>query len=347
MLLYLMVLLLSAGVVWIVHPYLVKFAFGKNIVDKPNARKLNRIPVPVLGGVGVFFGFIVSIYIVVSIFHLEFPHSYMFPLLLMLGMGLVDDMCDLTPHTKFVVQILAVLLLYFFCDLRIDNLHGVFGVYEIPMVVSLPLSLVACVGLINSINLIDGIDGLSSGYSIVVSGLFAILAFVQGNTVNLLMSCALVGALVPFFIYNVFGKRNKMFIGDAGSHLLGVLFCIMALNVLDSSSCETELGAISIPFLLAVLSHPIMDTLRVMVMRICRGKSPFRADKTHLHHALVWRGLSHLTATVIIIGLNLLVVLAWLACYRCSMSATSQVVVVVAMSILCIVLPYPLLMRRR
>ena len=121
----------------------------------------------------------------------------------------------------------------------------------------------------------------------------------------------------------------------------------MALNVLDSSSCETELGAISIPFLLAVLSHPIMDTLRVMVMRICRGKSPFRADKTHLHHALVWRGLSHLTATVIIIGLNLLVVLAWLACYRCSMSATSQVVVVVAMSILCIVLPYPLLMRRR
>lgn len=344
---YLIVFVLSAVVVWIVHPYLVKFAFEKNIVDKPNARKLNRIPVPVLGGVGVFLGFAVALYLVVAMMHLHFPHSYMLPILLMLGMGLVDDLCDLTPRAKFTVQILAVLLLYFFCDLRIDNLYGIFGVYEIPMVASLLLSLVACVGLINAMNLIDGIDGLSSGYSIVVSVLFAVLAFMQNDSVNLLLSCALAGALVPFFIYNVFGKRNKMFIGDAGSHLLGMIFCIMALNVIDSSSYKVGLGTASIPFVLAVLSHPITDTLRVMITRICRGKSPFKADKTHLHHALVWRGLSHLATTLIIIGLNLLVAIAWLICYRCNASSTTQVLVVVAMSVLCIVLPYPLLMKKR
>ena len=213
---YLIALLLSAVGVRIVHPYLVKFALDNNVVDKPNARKLNRVPVPVLGGVGVFVGFAIALYIVAAVVHIRFPYIYTVVLLLMLGVGLVDDLYDLKPRTKFAAQILAVLLLYFVCDLRIDNLHGVFGIYEVPVVVSFPLTIIACVGLINSFNLIDGIDGLSSGYSIVASALFVAWTCVQSNSINLLISCALIGALVPFFIYNVFGKCHKMFIGDAG-----------------------------------------------------------------------------------------------------------------------------------
>lgn len=343
--LFLIALLLAAVGVWVMHPYLVKFAFDNDIVDKPNARKLNRVPVPVLGGVGVFVGFAVAVYAVASVMHIQMPHIYIVVLLLMLSVGLIDDLYDLKPGVKFAAQILAVLLLYFVCNLRIDNLHGIFGVYEVSMVVSLPLTLIACVGLINSLNLIDGIDGLSSGYSIVSSILFAAWTCIQSNNANLLMSCALIGALIPFFIYNVFGKRYKMFIGDSGSHLLGVMFCILALNVIDTPSFNGNVEAALIPFVLAVLSHPIFDTLRVMTMRICKGNSPFRADKTHLHHALVGKGLTHLTTTLIIIGLNLLVVGAWFVCYKCNMSATAQLVVVIIMAMLCIVLPYPILTK--
>lgn len=343
----LIALFLSLGIVCVVHPYLVKFALKKNIVDNPNARKLNRVPVPVLGGVGVFLGFVVALYSVTAVMNMQLPNIYIVVLLLMLGVGLVDDLCDLTPKAKFAAQILAVLLLYFFCDLRIDNLYGIFGVYNVSMVMSLPLTLITCVGLVNAINLIDGIDGLSSGYSIVASVLFAVWASVYGIEVNMLILCAIIGALIPFFIYNVFGKRYKMFIGDAGSHLLGIIFCIVLLNTLDSGVSDAAAEPALIPFVVAVLSHPIMDTLRVMTMRICRGYSPFKADKTHLHHALVDKGLSHLATTLAIIALNLFVVAVWYVCYRYTvMSATAQLMVVVTIALLCIVLPYPLLTRK-
>lgn len=343
---YLITLFLSLGIVCVVHPYLVRFALKKGIVDNPNARKLNRVPVPVLGGVGVFTGFAIALYVISLIMSISLPNIYIVLLLLMVGVGFVDDLYDLKPSAKFAVQIVAALLLYFVCGLRIDSLHGIFGIYGVPMVVSLPLTLVACVGLINALNLIDGIDGLSSGYSMVAACLFSVWTCVQGGCVNLLVACALVGALIPFFVYNVFGKRNKMFIGDAGSYLLGIIFCVMMLDVLDSASYGAAVEAALVPFVLAVFSFPILDTLRVMTMRICRGCSPFKADKTHLHHALVGRGLSHLVTTLVIIGLNLLVVGAWFVGYKCMLPPTVQMGVVLAVALLCIVLPYFLLRKK-
>ena len=343
---YLIALFLSLGIVCAVHPYLVRLALKRGIVDNPNARKLNRIPVPVLGGVGVFTGFVIALYVISLIMGVSLPKIYIVLLLLMVGVGFVDDLYDLKPSVKFIVQIVAALLLYFVCGLRIDSLHGIFGIYELPVMVSLPLTLVACVGLINALNLIDGIDGLSSGYSMVAASLFAVWTSMQGGCVNLLVACALVGALIPFFVYNVFGKRNKMFIGDAGSYLLGIIFCVMMLDVLDSASYSEVVEVALVPFVFAVFSFPVMDTLRVMTMRICRGCSPFKADKTHLHHALVGRGLSHLVTTLVIIGLNLLVVGAWFVCCRCMLPASAQMGVVLGVALLCIVLPYFLLRKK-
>lgn len=343
---YIMASVLSAVVVSLVHPLLVKLALWKNIVDKPNARRLNHVPVPVLGGVGVFLGLIVALYTIAAMMGIQLPYIYTVLLVLMLGVGFIDDVRDLSPYTKFSVQILAVLLLYFSCDMRIDNLHGIFGLYEIPMYISLPLTLIVCVGLINAINLIDGIDGLSSGYSLMASLLFGAWAYMSGDKINLLISCSLIGALVPFFIYNVFGKKCKMFIGDAGSHLLGIIFCIVSLNTLNDPVAK-KMDSALIPFVFAVLSHPIMDTLRVMTMRMCKGRSPFMADKTHLHHALIGQGISHLATTLIIIGLNLVVVATWAFCFQRGMSATAQLFIAVAAAILCIILPYPLLVKRK
>lgn len=344
---YFVTLFLSFGIVCAVHPCLVKFALKTGIVDNPNARKLNRNPVPVLGGVGVFIGFVIALYANSLIMHISLPSIYIVLLLLMVGVGFMDDLYDLTPSIKFAVQIVAALLLYFVCDLRIDNLHGIFGIYELPRTVSLLLTLVACVGLINSLNLIDGIDGLSSGYSMVAASLLAAWTSMQGGYIGIIVSCALIGALIPFFVHNVFGKRYKMFMGDAGSYLLGVIFCVMMLDALNSTLNGPEMEVALIPFLFAVFSFPILDTLRVMIMRICRGSSPFKADKTHLHHALVGKGLSHLVTTLVIIGLNLLVVGAWFVCYKCVLSATIQMGVVLTVALLCVVFPYFILINRQ
>lgn len=344
---YLMTLFLSLGIVRLLHPYLVELALKKGIVDNPNSRRLNKTPVPVLGGVGVFLGFAVALYLVSCFMNITLPNAYIVVLSLMVGVGFVDDLYDLKPSIRFGIQILAVLLLYFVCDLRIDNLHGFLGVYELPMVASLSLTLVACVGLVNSFNLIDGIDGLSSGYSIFAAILFGTWSCVHGDNVNLLVSSALVGALIPFFVYNVFGKERKMFMGDAGSYLLGIIFCVMMLEVLNTASSGAEIESTLTSFVLAVFSFPVWDTLRVMTMRIYRGCSPFKADKTHLHHVLVGRGLSHLVATLVIIGLNLFVVGIWLICYQCQFSSTAQVGIVLGVSLLCIILPYPILNKKR
>ena len=333
--------IISMAVVYLVHPLLVKLALKKDIVDKPNARRLNRIPIPVLGGVGVFLGFMASLPTTAAITGTAIPYICIAAIIAIFCMGLVDDIKDLRPSTKFIIQITAIALLTTLCDLRIDNLHGVLGIYEIADYISIPLTIFACVGLINAINLIDGIDGLSSGYCIASGVIFFVFSAIQGNYTNMLMSSAIVGALVPFFFFNVFGKKNKMFIGDSGSHLLGVIFSILTLRAIhDYNPADANINSGIMAFCLAVMAHPVMDTLRVMSQRISKGTSPFKADKTHLHHAIISLGFSHLQTTLIITGLNLLVIATWHITFVNGLTPTVQFFTTLAAAVFFIVTPY-------
>ncbi len=340
-------LLISFVTVILLHPLLVKFALRKGIVDKPNARRLNRVPIPVLGGVGVFMGFTAAFCVSGVIHGIEIPFACFAAITMMLFVGLLDDIRDLKPKTKFMAQIVAIIILIFCCNLKIDNLHGIFGIYEIPDFLSIPLTIFACVGLINAINLIDGIDGLSSGYGIAAGILFCLYGHMQGNSLNTLISISTIGALIPFFVYNVFGTKNKMFIGDAGSHFLGIIFCLLTLNTIhaDATINDKESTNCYIAFCLAVMAHPVMDTLRVMTMRICNGYSPFKADKTHLHHAIINCGFSHLNTTLLIIVLNFTVVAIWYLTYTTGQSATVQFLTTLFSAILFIIAPYFVITR--
>ena len=339
-------LLISFVTVILLHPQLVKFALLKEIVDKPNARRLNRTPIPVLGGVGVFVGFIIALCTSGAIYNIETSIAALVAVTMMLFVGLIDDIKDLKPKTKFLAQIAAILILIFCCGMKIDNLHGIFGIHEISDFISIPLTIFACVGLINAINLIDGIDGLSSGYGIAAGALFSVYGYYQGIHTNTLTSIAMIGALVPFFVFNVFGKKNKMFIGDAGSHFLGIIFCLLTLNTIHSSAnADTASNSGCIAFCLAVMAHPVMDTLRVMTMRICNGNSPFKADKTHLHHAIISCGFSHLKTTLMIIMLNLLVVAVWYFTFAMGLSATIQIITTLCAAVTAIVLPYFIIIK--
>lgn len=334
---YLLIFFVSViSTTWIFKKTL-RIAIEKNIVDNPDARKIQRIPVPVLGGVAVFFGIIAALAVAGLFNDISVLFEMGAVMTLMLYVGTMDDIISLTPSTRFLIEILAVIVLIFCNGYSINDFHGMWGIHEIPQYIAIPLTVFACVGIINAINLIDGVNGLSSGYCIVTCGIFGMLFFRVGDIARTTLAVISMGALLPFFLHNVFGKKSKMFIGDGGTLLMGVILSSFVINVLKSGSLASlyineNFGLI--PFTLAVLVIPVFDTIRVMTLRILRGTSPFNPDKTHLHHLLMDLHFSHVGTTGTEILSNLFVVFAWWISYKFGASIDMQLYVVILMGVL-------------
>jgi UDP-N-acetylmuramyl pentapeptide phosphotransferase/UDP-N-acetylglucosamine-1-phosphate transferase len=235
------------------------------------------------------------------------------------------------------VEIIVIAWLMYTSGSSINCFWGLWGISTIPMWLSYALTIFAAVGIINAINLIDGVNGLSSGFCFMSSALFAIFFHLTGNQVMTTLALSAAGAIIPFFLHNVFGQSTKMFIGDGGTLVIGTMMAMFVMNILGENSGSIALatkGVGLIPFTLAVLSIPIFDTLRVMSTRIINKKSPFHPDKTHLHHMFIDLGFSHIGTTVSILSLNFLIVVAWFVSYKLGASIDLQLYIVVALSIL-------------
>lgn len=336
-------LLISLFTAWIVYPKILLISIHKNIVDSPNARKLQKMPVPILGGFVVFSGILMALLCVSSFVEVGDLFTIFCIMIVMLLIGVADDIVSLSAIGRFLIEIFViVILLLGNNNLIIDNFQGLWGIYSIPHWLAIPLTVVAGVGIINAMNLIDGIDGLSSGYCIFASALFALFFFFTEQPLNLFLSLAVIGGLIPFFMHNVFGKYSKMFIGDAGTLLIGSVMAYFVIKSMSVNPVGHNLSANFgiIPLLFAIMAVPIFDTLRVMTTRILKGTSPFSPDKTHLHHMFIRLGFSHIGATVTIIGLNLFVVLAWLAMYFGGCSIDVQFYIVILLDLLITVFLY-------
>lgn len=319
-------------VTW-VHPRLVQIALMKGIVDNPDARKLQRRPVPVLGGLAVFLGIVAGVGVMSPFVDNNGLALLIAAMTVMLYTGTMDDILNLSPTLRFVIEILVVGLLIGLGRFCIDDFHGLWGVGQISWWIAVPLTIFATVGIINAINLIDGVNGLSSGYCILACSLFGILFYWVGNTRMALLAVAAVGSLIPFFLHNVFGKTSKMFIGDGGTLVMGLIMSLFVVSVLRHNSLCALYAPASfglIPFMLAILAVPVFDTLRVMSARMLRGRSPFQPDKTHLHHLWIELGCSHVATTLLILMMNLSVVLLWWVVYRLGGAIDLQLYVVIA-----------------
>lgn len=319
-----------------IYPKVLRIALEKNIVDNPDARKLQRVPVPVLGGAPGFFGVMAGL----CCADLFFDCSELFPvvaaMVIILMVGIIDDIINLSPRVRFMIEILLVLFLAYATGNMIDDFHGLWGLHRVPAWLAVLLTVVAGVGIINAINLIDGVDGLSSGFCIQSCLLFGLLFYLRGDLAMLVLALLCVAALLPFFFHNVFGLRSKMFIGDGGTLVMGVLAATFVMHILSSQSSaatiDHRMGII--PFTLAVMCVPVFDTLRVMTARIVRGHSPFKPDKTHLHHLFIDLGFSHIGTTVSILTLNLSVVAFWWVSYFMGASIEMQLYIVLLLSVL-------------
>lgn len=321
----------------IVHPYLVKFAKVKNIVDNPNTRKLQLRPVPVLGGLAIFFGIVAGLLAA----HIVIDSSELFvivsAMMIMTYVGALDDVLDISPIIRLVAQIITVLILIYIGGLSLNNLHGLWGVGLLSEYIYVPLTIVAVVGIINALNLIDGADGLFSIFCISVCTIFGTIFLAAEDYALFALAMASIGALIPFLLHNAFGIESKMFVGDGGSLQMGVVLSAFVMEVICNPSyadIAQQSNIALVPFVLATLSMPVFDTLRVMTARIARGISPLIGDKTHLHHLFIGLGISHIGTAVLITLLNLSVVCAWYLSAQLGTNADVQLYVVIISALL-------------
>ncbi len=330
---YILPFVVAAMAVFVVHPSLVKIAHMKSIVDNPDARKLNKVPVPVLGGVAVFFGIMFSLSIAgYYIEGMNIQFELIIAMMIMLYTGVGDDILQLSPRLRFALQIFVVCLMMFLCGIYIDDFHGLWGVGELPWYVAVALTIFSCVGIINSINLIDGVDGLCSGYGVFASMMFAVCFMLMGDVSYAALAFAVAGAIFPFMLHNMFGEKYKMFLGDGGSLVLGFICSLYVMRIIQSG--DDVVSGSTISFTLAVLSIPVFDTVRVMVARIINHRSPFSPDKTHLHHMFISLGYSHVITAINIIMLNGAIVLIWHMCNLLHLSPEVQLYVTIASGLL-------------
>lgn len=321
----------------VMFPLALGFAKKHGIVDNPNARKLQRVPVPVFGGVVVYSGILTGGLVLMAVMPNTTLMWGLLGMTVMMVIGTWDDIKGLSVTIRFLIEILLVLGFIFLTGVYVDDMHGLFGIHGLDPWIGIPLSVFAGVGIINAVNLIDGVDGYSSGYGMMACACFAIAFWSSWSPVMVCMSMVIIGALLPFFMHNVFGVKSKMFIGDGGSLMLGMVVMMMTFYSMSSigSLDGMEMNNICIPaFVLAVCCIPVFDTLRVMTMRILRGKSPFSPDKTHLHHLFIDMGFSHLGAALFILFINLMVVLAWLLTWKMDWSINAQFFTVVVLGML-------------
>ena len=300
---------LSLLLVYITIPVIVRLSKEKKLFDIPNERKVNKTVIPNLGGVSIFLG--VSIGTLLSINKMEFTdlRYILAALIIMFYTGIKDDILIITPKKKFILQVLCGLILAVLGDIRFTNLHGILGINQIGWISSILFSVLVFVAIINSINLIDGIDGLASGLGLLISLFFGISFYYFGHLEYVLLCFATFGGLIPFFMFNVFGKKNKIFMGDTGSLILGLLFAIFVVkfnefSLLQPGVINSYAPAVS----MAVVFVPLFDMVRVFCLRLIHKRSPFSADKNHIHHKLLELGYSHLKSTILIVSANLIII---------------------------------------
>lgn len=297
-------------------PTITKISRRKNLMDEPGIRSSHIRKIPNLGGIAIFY----SIGICISVFAYELFDLYKFlfaSLIVLLYVGVMDDIVVMRAYKKLMAQIVVSLFIVIGSDIRIRSLFGLFGINEINYFISVVFTIITFIILINAFNLIDGIDGLAGGYSLVCSALFGISYYRLGeyNYPLVILSVIIIGSVLAFLYYNLSNYRSiKIFMGDTGSMLLGFLLAFTCICFID---IFIEKDLLNVPryhlksapvIAVAILILPIVDTLNVIIVRLWNKKSPFVADKNHIHHKLLKLDLTHRRSSFYIITYYLFIV---------------------------------------
>ncbi|MEQ8554306.1 MAG: MraY family glycosyltransferase [Cyclobacteriaceae bacterium] len=291
-------------ITFILLPIIIKVSRSIDLLDTPDRRKIHSISTPSLGGIGIFIGFILSVLVIIPVAQLVEIKYFLFGLLIMLMLGVRDDVSSLTAKHKLAIQIFSALMVVYFSDIRLHGFYGIFGIENMPEWFNIPFSIFVIVALTNSFNLIDGIDGLAASTGILILGFFGWAFLAEGQIAFAVVSISVVGALFAFLFFNWY--PSKIFMGDTGSLVLGFIVSSLAIkfiNVGDGADFVLPIDS-SVGVCVAALILPIFDTLRVFFIRFRNGKNPLDPDRNHLHHGLLKLGMNHAQATTTLLVFN-------------------------------------------
>ena len=304
-------ILVSFFIVLLSTPSFIKVAEIKNLFDEPNEnRKLHARRTPSMGGIMIFAGTLFAFMICYPEEDISYIKFLIPSILVMFFIGIKDVIIGTAPVKKLIGHLLVAFIMVLMAEIRITSLYGIFEIREIPDWASISLSVFTYVVIINAFNLIDGVDGLAGGVGCIASVAFGIWFLLVGSTVDAIIAFSLAGALFGFLRYNFYPAN--IFMGDSGSLTVGLILCVLAIRMIefDPGDIPSNLIRISKPiFAMTVLSYPLLDTLRIFLVRMARGTSPFTADKNHIHHRLLRLGLNHAQTVLVIYVFNILLIL--------------------------------------
>jgi len=303
-------ILLSGALAFVITffaiPIIIQVARQKKLFDEPDERKVHKVVIPTLGGLGIFAGFILAMLLGVPKTTISSELQYFAAAAIVIFfVGIKDDILILSASKKFLGQLIAACIIIKFGGIHLTNMHGFLGLHTIPRIASGILTLFTVLVIINSFNLIDGIDGLAGSLGLLTTLIFGTYFFYAGDVMYSIMAYSMAGSLIGFLVYNF--SPAKIFMGDTGSLLIGLVNSILVIKFINIAGNPTSLvffpSAPAIGF--AILIVPLFDTLRVFSLRLLDKRSPFSADRTHVHHFLLDLGLTHRTITLSCVATNI------------------------------------------
>lgn len=313
-------LLLAILIGFIINQFFSKKALiiakRKELFAEMNHRSSHTAPIPAFGGISLFVVFVCA---ALTMLGIGSSHSIGFVLLsafILFMSGLKDDLMGTSARTKLLVQIGTAVLVLLNSEFTVTHLSGFFGIGEVTPVAGFLISLGFIVFLVNAYNLIDGIDGLAGIIAIVAFSVFGVYHYVNDNLFLAVIIASMIGALVSFLTWNFADQKRKMFMGDAGSLVIGFILAVNALVTIAGQPVNPEplfVPQNAVIFILSILVIPILDTLRIIVIRLSNGQKPWVADRNHMHHLLLDKGLTHKQSTFCLASLQVIAIIGYVS----------------------------------
>lgn len=292
----------SFVIAFLIVPVIIKYSIRKNLVDIPGRRKIHKKVTPSMGGIAIFVGFFVSSLIWTDITEWGYIKFILVALFVIFFIGVRDDLVPLRAMVKLVGQIMAASLVIFLFDLRIRTFYGLFGVDELPLVASYFITYMTFIVITNSFNLIDGLDGLAGTIAIVALLAFGVWFYLVEQEIFSILSFSMLGSIFAFLIFN--WEPSEVFMGDTGALVIGMMLAILTIHFINVNYSLPVMTPYkfqgSVGTAACIIIIPLVDTLRIVILRLSKGQSPFKPDKSHVHHAIMRLGMTHSQTTLIL-----------------------------------------------
>jgi UDP-N-acetylmuramyl pentapeptide phosphotransferase/UDP-N-acetylglucosamine-1-phosphate transferase len=335
MAIYLATIITSFVIAFLTIPVIIKFSLQKNLVDIPGRRKIHKKVTPSMGGIAIFLGFFIASLLWIEILKWKEIKFIMASLFVIFFIGVRDDLVPLRAFIKLIGQILVALMIIILLDFRFKSFYGLFGIEDLSLAVSYIVTIFTVIVITNSFNLIDGLDGLAGSIATIALAAFGVWFYLVNDEIYSILSFAMAGSILAFLIFN--WEPSEIFMGDTGALVIGMMLSILTIHFVEFNhnlpQSDPYRFTSSIATAACFIIIPLIDTCRIVILRISKRQSPFAPDKSHIHHAIMRLGMSHSQTTVILVCIHLFFISIAIFCKELSNTFLILAIIVLSLTL--------------